>query len=431
MKGTVGINAYIFQVCVAFMLVVNSYGEIWYQPEQVHLSATGNPTEMIVTWSTFNDTESQVQFGVTAAKSTSSGSSTKFVDGGPEKHTQFIHRVKLTKLKPGTKYVYRCGSKKGWSMLFFFKAVENRADWSPRFAIYGDMGNENAQSLARLQRGTQDGTLDVILHVGDFGYDLDTNNGHVGDEFMRQIEPVAAYVPYMTCAGNHESAYNFSNYKNRFTMPLYGDNQNLWYSWNINSAHIISFSTEVYFFGDVSNETKTNQFKWLEADLMEANKPERRAQYPWIITMGHRPMYCSDSDRDDCTKQRSLVRSALEDMFYKYGVDLELWAHEHNYERLWPVYKEKVYNGSKEAPYTNPKAPVHIITGSAGCKERHDLFLFSKPWDAFRSIDYGYSVMQIRNKTHLTWEQVSDDQSGKVIDKFTLIKDRHGPEAWL
>ena len=68
------------------------------------LHSTGHPTEIIVTWSTFNDTESQVQFGVTAAKSTSSGSSTKFVDGGPEKHTQFIHRVKLTKLKPGTKY---------------------------------------------------------------------------------------------------------------------------------------------------------------------------------------------------------------------------------------------------------------------------------------------------------------------------------------
>ncbi len=84
--------------------------------------------------------------------------------------------------------------------------MENRTDWSPRFAIYGDMGNENAQSLARLQQGTQDGTFDAILHVGDFGYDLDSDNGHVGDEFMRQIESVAAYVPYMTCAGNHESA---------------------------------------------------------------------------------------------------------------------------------------------------------------------------------------------------------------------------------
>lgn len=28
--------------------------------------------------------------------------------------------------------------------------------------------------------------------------------GRVGDEFMRQIEPIAAYVPYMVAVGNHE-----------------------------------------------------------------------------------------------------------------------------------------------------------------------------------------------------------------------------------
>lgn len=32
------------------------------------------------------------------------------------------------------------------------------------------------------------------------------DNGYVGDEFMRQIEPIAAYLPYMTCPGNHEEA---------------------------------------------------------------------------------------------------------------------------------------------------------------------------------------------------------------------------------
>ena len=31
-------------------------------------------------------------------------------------------------------------------------------------------------------------------------------DGQVGDEFMRQIETIAAYVPYMTTVGNHESA---------------------------------------------------------------------------------------------------------------------------------------------------------------------------------------------------------------------------------
>lgn len=32
------------------------------------------------------------------------------------------------------------------------------------------------------------------------------NNSYVGDEFMRQIEPIAARVPYQTAVGNHEFA---------------------------------------------------------------------------------------------------------------------------------------------------------------------------------------------------------------------------------
>lgn len=42
----------------------------------------------------------------------------------------------------------------------------------------------------------------------------------------------------------------------------------------------------------------------------------------------------------------------LEDMFYKYGVDLQFYAHEHNYERLWPVYQEKVGQNIKNTQNT-------------------------------------------------------------------------------
>jgi len=66
------------------------------------------------------------------------------------------------------------------------------------------MGNENAQSMGRLQQDTERGMYDAIIHVGDFAYDMDTSNAAVGDAFMRQIESVAAYVPYMVCPGNHE-----------------------------------------------------------------------------------------------------------------------------------------------------------------------------------------------------------------------------------
>ena len=56
------------------------------------------------------------------------------------------------------------------------------------------------------------------------------------------------------------------------------------------------------------------------------------------------------------------------------------------------------------------KAPVHIITGSAGCEETHDPWLPKPEMTAFRSADYGYSRMVAHNSTHMEVAQVSDDQ---------------------
>ncbi|KFM71094.1 Iron/zinc purple acid phosphatase-like protein, partial [Stegodyphus mimosarum] len=432
-----------FSVLACFYFFTScSLAILMTQPEQVHLSYGSVPSEMVVTWVTLDPTNiSTVEYGFNKLNLHKIGSMTKFVDGGPNSRVIYIHRVLLTDLKPGSEYIYHCGSIDGWSAIYWFTAMQSGTNWSPRFAVYGDMGNVNAQSLPRLQEDVQKGMYDAVLHVGDFAYDLDSDDAKVGDEFMRQIETIAAYVPYMTCVGNHESAYNFSNYDNRFSMlNKEGIMNNHYYSFDIGPAHIIGFSTEFYYFLQYGWTQMAYQYQWLENDLRKANLPENRAQRPWIITMGHRPMYCSTDDGDDCTHKESIIRKGipilkafgLEDLFYKYGVDLELWAHEHVYERLWPVYDRKVYNGSYDAPYTNPKAPVHIITGSAGCQENHDPFVPNPAgWSAFRNADYGYTRMYILNKTHLYLEQVSDDKGGQIIDKMMLVKDKHGPEAWL
>jgi len=186
---------------------------------------------------------------------------------------------------------------------------------------------------------------------------------------------------------------NFSNYRARFNMP--GETDSLWYSFNLGPVHFVSFSTEVYYFLSYGFKLLTKQFEWLERDLAEANLPENRAKRPWIITYGHRPMYCSDDKEYDCNSQlETYIRQGLpmlkwfglEDLFYKHGVDVEIFAHEHFYTRLWPIYDYKVYNGSAEAPYTNPKAPIQIITGSAGCKEEREPFSNDLPiWNAYHS----------------------------------------------
>lgn len=44
---------------------------------------------------------------------------------------------------------------------------------------------------------------DAIIHVGNFAHDMNTEDALVGGQFMK-IETLAAYAPYMVCAGNHE-----------------------------------------------------------------------------------------------------------------------------------------------------------------------------------------------------------------------------------
>ncbi|XP_068249786.1 acid phosphatase type 7-like [Palaemon carinicauda] len=406
-----------------------------FQPQQIHIAVGEKNQDIVVTWVTPSETPlSIVEYGIENIGLKAYGKSTKFTDGGLEHRTMWIHRVVLKDLLPNTRYIYHVGSPLGWSELFTFTTWKNGTEWSVRVAMFGDMGSLNAQSLPRLQEEVSQNMYDAIIHVGDFAYDMDFENARVGDQFMRQIQPIAAYVPYMTCVGNHEQKYNFSNYRARFSMPNHEDSENLFFSWNMGPVHFISISTEAYYFMEYGIKPLSRQYEWLIKDLEEATKPEVRAKVPWIILFGHRPMYCSNNDHDDCLRVDCLTRVglplihmyAMEELLDKYGVDLAVWAHEHSYERLYPMFNYTVYNGSAEAPYTNPKAPVHITTGSAGCDEVHDHFKHEQPnWSAFRSLDYGYTRVTAYNTTHLYWEQVSDDRNGEVIDKVWLIRDHH------
>ena len=59
----------------------------------------------------------------------------------------------------------------------------------------------------------------------------------------------------------------------------------------------------------------------------------------------------------------------------KYGVDLAVWAHEHSYERLFPVYNRVVVpSPSPNSPYIDPRAPVHITTGDVKTSSLNEIW---------------------------------------------------------
>ena len=44
--------------------------------------------------------------------------------------------------------------------------MKDGSNWGPKFGVYGDFGNANAQSMGRLQEEVAKGNFDAILHVG-------------------------------------------------------------------------------------------------------------------------------------------------------------------------------------------------------------------------------------------------------------------------
>ena len=103
--------------------------------------------------------------------------------------------------------------------------------------VLGDMGStDNSDTLNLLYKLSSE--ADLAIHLGDFGYNLEDDNGKVGDTFFGQIEPIATQMPYMGILGNHERHDNFTHYKTRFNFPK---NQ-----WNQGKTFTIHSTQDLY-----------------------------------------------------------------------------------------------------------------------------------------------------------------------------------------
>ena len=294
-----------------------------HAPTGVHIAFGTRDDEMSVTWHTLasNPGDPTVEFypGVVDDVSESSdapqvsrveGSTRAFIDGGPERTVRFVHRATLPNLEPGAIYSYRVGNPatKTWSRLFNFCAKRNKSQISPakplKLLALCDQGHRESAGVVQLVAAEVADPAtrpDALIHCGDFAYDLDTYSGRNGDRWLQDVEPVAAYVPYMTSQGNHERAYNFSHYVERFTMPGHGAHTgNAYYSFDLGPLHVVAFNAEAFFWPEYFDEAyMSRMYEWLVTDLRDAN--DDRANTPWVMVHGHRPMYCVDPKVPDLT----------------------------------------------------------------------------------------------------------------------------------
>lgn len=386
-----------------------------YTPEQVHLSLTGDMSEMRVVWVTLNATAtSTVQYD----RASANPSWTYSVTGTTRTYTfggwlGVIHVATMTRLSPATAYSYRVGDASGgWSDVYNFTTLPTNVGTAARPLVMlsiGDMAYDvnSDETVATMTSLVAAGAVDVMIHSGDISY-ADGEQPH-WDMFWRKVQGIAGRIPYMTVAGNHELWANFIAYQTRVSMPNENATANMYYSIDIGSVHVWMGNTET----DIDTaDMDATQVAAMAADLAAVN----RSVTPWVLVTGHRPLYCTNSKSSDCKLFADILRFQAESTFRDAGVDLVINAHMHSYERTWPVYA-----GTPLArDYSSPAAPVYIVNGAGGNREGNEQPHGDAAWSAWSTSAIGYGLLTVAGPHALTAEFYA--ANGTLLDSITLTK---------
>jgi hypothetical protein len=249
-------------------------------------------------------------------------------------------------------------------------------------AVCGDVG-VGAASAATL-RGIADvhaaTPLKGVVLVGDISYA--DGDERIWDAWGAQAETLAASVPFLTAAGNHEwrAEYQsidgtFAGYAARTRNPLgAGASADAGFFWSVDAGlmHIVAaagYCTASGAGGLPCLAPGSPQRAWLERDLAGVD----RALTPWVILILHQPWVNSNLAHSRAT-EGAPARDALDALVRAAGVDLVVSGHVHAYERSC-----RVAAGGDSGGYcvSDASAPYYITVGDGGNREvrvtRHNL----------------------------------------------------------
>ena len=108
----------------------------------------------------------------------------------------------------------------------------------------------NALPTIEELNGFQLNQFDLHFHVGDLAYDINNQNGKVGDDYFNTLIPIVAKIPYLPTAGNHESIDDAAMFNFRFRLPgtdPLNTRRNNWVSFDYKNVHFVSIDLDTVY----------------------------------------------------------------------------------------------------------------------------------------------------------------------------------------
>ena len=210
------------------------------------------------------------------------------------------------------------------------------------------------------------------------------------------------------------SSSRFSDFVRHFDL------ESPFYSFDYKNVHFLAMSTGKSAF--IPYAPGSAQYEFINDDL---SKAANNTNVDWIIVYGYRPLYTSPTIHPST----EILRETYAPLFEKYGVDLVMTSHNHNYQRSYPlVYnvvhsREPIIKDVNASYYSMPGVPIYVVVGTAG----NNLYDFrgQAPFMVTQFRETGFLHVNItkaeQNVLTGTFHNVG---TGNYDDRFIIVKSK-------
>jgi len=210
------------------------------------------------------------------------------------------------------------------------------------------------------------------------------------------------------------SSSRFSDFVRHFDL------ESPFYSFDYKNVHFLAMSTGKSAF--IPYAPGSAQYEFINVDLSRA---ANNTNVDWIIVYGYRPLYTSPTIHPST----EILRETYAPLFEKYGVDLVMTSHNHNYQRSYPlVYnvvhsREPIIKDVNASYYSMPGVPIYVVVGTAG----NNLYDFrgQAPFMVTQFRETGFLHVNItkaeQNVLIGTFHNVG---TGNYDDRFIIVKSK-------
>ncbi|HEX6379278.1 MAG TPA: metallophosphoesterase [Nitrososphaeraceae archaeon] len=282
-------------------------------------------------------------------------------------------------------------------------AVDGKSEFD--FVIAGDYGCDS--KTRQTIDGMEDEDPDLVFALGDLSEVKDS------DCFFDIISNLDDDGRFKVSLGDDDTgSTRYDDYIRHFDL------ENPFYSFDYQNVHFLAMSTGK---GSVIPYVNgSEQYQFIQDDL---NKTANNPNIDWIIVYGYRPFYTSPT----LHPANEILRETYPPLFEKYGVDMVITSHNHNYQRSYPLIynidssRHPIVKDVNASQYNSPGVPIYFVVGTAG----------NNLYDFRGQAPYTVSQLQESGFLHVNITKTDRDvlaggflntETGNYDDQFMIIK---------